>query len=202
MFGYDLPRLHAAVNDLPAALLLAAVLFDLVGWAMKRESLLWAAIWTLWAGVIGGWAAVILGELAEDRIEHGEAIHELMKVHEKLAIATMSVFTAILVYKLWRRFQLRRGEDRLLKLLSIVGLVLLVRTGMEGGEMVFDHAAGIPTARLQAEIVNRAEGHEHEAGEADHHHDEAGEAPGGTVTPAPDSTPGHVDPPGTPPHSH
>ena len=29
MFGYDWPRLHAALNDLPAALLLVAVLFDL-----------------------------------------------------------------------------------------------------------------------------------------------------------------------------
>jgi uncharacterized membrane protein len=55
MFGYDLPRWHAAVNDLPAALLIAAVLFDLVGWATKRESLVWAGIWTLRAGVIGGW---------------------------------------------------------------------------------------------------------------------------------------------------
>jgi uncharacterized membrane protein len=201
MFGYDLPRLHAAVNDLPAALLLAAVLFDLVGWAMKRESLLWAGIWTLWAGVIGGWAAVIIGELAEDTIEHGEAIHELMQTHEKLALATMSVFTAVLVYKLWRRFQLRGGEDKVLKLVSIVGLVLLVRTGMEGGEMVFDHAAGIPTAKLQAEVVNRAEGHEHEAGEADHHHDE-GDAAVDTSAPPPESTQAHVDPPGTPPHTH
>ncbi|HMA40120.1 MAG TPA: DUF2231 domain-containing protein, partial [Gemmatimonadales bacterium] len=82
MFGYDLPRLHAAVNDLPAALLLAAVLFDLMGWILKRDSLVWAGIWTLWAGVVGGWAAVILGELAEEKIDHGEAIHEIMTTHE------------------------------------------------------------------------------------------------------------------------
>ena len=31
MLGYDWPRLHAALNDLPAALLLVAVLFDLAG---------------------------------------------------------------------------------------------------------------------------------------------------------------------------
>jgi uncharacterized membrane protein len=194
MLGYDLPRLHAAVNDLPAALLLAAVLFDLVGWLLKRDSLTWAGIWTLWAGVIGGWAAVILGELAEDAVEHGDAAHEIMGVHEKLALITMSLFTLVLVWKLWRRFQLRSSEDRALKLLMIVGLVLLVRTGMEGGELVFDHAVGIPTAKLQAEIQNRAAGHHHEAGEADDH-DEAG--------PAHDSAaPAHVDPPGTPPHTH
>ena len=31
MLGYDWPRLHAALNDLPTALLLTALLFDLVG---------------------------------------------------------------------------------------------------------------------------------------------------------------------------
>jgi len=79
MLGYDAPRWHAVLNDLPAALLLVAVLFDLAAAATKRESLAWAAIWTLWAGVIGGWAAVIAGELAADAIEHGDAIHEIMR---------------------------------------------------------------------------------------------------------------------------
>jgi len=64
MLGYDAPRWHAAINDLPVALLLAAVVFDLGAAVWKRESLKWAGIWTLWAGVIGGWAAVVAGELA------------------------------------------------------------------------------------------------------------------------------------------
>jgi len=50
MLGYDAPRWHAVLNDLPAALLLVAVLFDLAAAATKRESLAWAGIWTLWAG--------------------------------------------------------------------------------------------------------------------------------------------------------
>ena len=161
---------------------------------MKRDSLVWAGIWTLWAGVIGGWAAVILGLLAEDKIDHGEAIHDLMEAHQTWGIVTMIVFTVVLAWKLWRRFQLRGGEDKLLKLVSLVGLAILVRVGMLGGDMVFDHAAGIPTAKIEAEIQNREAGHQHEAGEADHDHD----APA-----APESLPHtHVDPPGTPPHTH
>ncbi|MDF3052578.1 MAG: hypothetical protein K0S19_683, partial [Geminicoccaceae bacterium] len=34
----DWPRLHAALNDLPIALLLGAVLFDVVALATRRES--------------------------------------------------------------------------------------------------------------------------------------------------------------------
>src|SRR2546429_317243 len=61
MLGYVWPRFHAAVNDLPAALLFVTVLFDLGAWVTKRDSLKSAAVWTLWAGVIGGWVAVLAG---------------------------------------------------------------------------------------------------------------------------------------------
>src|SRR2546428_8152274 len=54
MLGYDWPRFHAAVNDLPAALLFTTVLFDVAAGVTKRASLQAAALWTLWAGVVGG----------------------------------------------------------------------------------------------------------------------------------------------------
>src|ERR1051326_7221164 len=148
MFGYDLPRLHAALNDLPPALLLCAVFFDLAGWLLKRESLVWAGIWTLWTGVIGGWAAVIAGELAEDKIEHGEAIHELMESHEKYALIAMSIFTVVLAWKLWRRFQQSGLEDRILKLISLFGLAILIRTAQIGGEPPFDPAGRVATPQI------------------------------------------------------
>ena len=133
IFGYDMPRLHAALNDLPAALLVVAVLFELAAWAWKRESLKWAALWTLWAGVIGGWAAVIAGELAEDAIA----------------------------------------------------------TGVYGGKLMFEHAAGIPTKTMQAEMQDREKAHHHEEGEAEEHeHPSAGT----------DTT--HHDASGTSSHTH
>src|SRR5258705_880769 len=71
MLGYNAARWHAVLNDLPAALLLVAVLFDLAAAATKRESLMWAGIWTLWAGVIGGWAAVVAGQTPFPTHQHG-----------------------------------------------------------------------------------------------------------------------------------
>src|SRR5256886_5217500 len=134
MFGYDWPRFHAAVNDLPAALLLVTVLFDLGAWLTKRESLKAAALWTLWAGVIGGWVAVLAGEQAEDAIEHGEAIHELMETHETLALVTMGIFTVVLAWKLFRRARLTPPEEAGLRLLGVAGLVTGVWAGAVGGE--------------------------------------------------------------------
>ena len=191
MFGYDWPRFHAAVNDLPAALLFVTVLFDLGAWITKRDSLKSAAVWTLWAGVIGGWVAVLAGLQAEDVIEHGEAIHELMETHETLALTTMGIFTVVLAWKLFRRSKLTSAEEAGLRVLSVAGFVAIIWTCVLGAKLMFDHAAGIPNATLQTEIENREAGHHHEAGEAEgqEHEDTAKAA-------------GHTHAPATPPHKH
>jgi uncharacterized membrane protein len=191
MFGYDAARWHAILNDLPAALLTVAVLFDIAAAATKRESLMWAAIWTLWAGVIGGWAAVVAGKLAARTIEHGEAIHEIMDKHQNMALITMALFTVVLAWRLVRRFQMPPQELALTRMLSIVGIAALVWTGILGGRLVFDHAAGIPSRTLQAELENREAGHQHQPGE-EH------AAPADTTK----ASAPHTHPPGTPAHSH
>lgn len=186
MFGCDAARLHAALNDLPAALLVVAVLFDLAAGITRRESLRAAGLWTLWAGVIGGWAAVIAGELAEEAIDHGSAIHDLMERHERLALITMIVFTAVLGWKLWRRARLGPAEEWGLRIAGVAGVVGLVVVGAIGGRLVFEHAAGVPTERMKAELIDR------------------GALPVGVVVDSAAKPQGHQDPPPpeTPPHEH
>ena len=195
MLGYDAARWHAVLNDFPAALLVVAVAFDFAAAITKRESLMWAAIWTLWAGVIGGWVAVVAGKLASGSIEHGEAIHEIMEKHENMALITMSLFTVVLGWRLIRRFQMPAQEQVLTRVLSVIGIAGLVWTGILGGRLMFEHAAGIPSRTLQAEIKNREEGHHHEAGEE---HEHAADSLSDTTK----RTAPHTHPPGTPPHSH
>lgn len=183
MFGFDPVRLHAALNDLPTALLVAAVLFDLGAWLLKRESLAWAGLWALWAGVVGGWAAVFLGNLAEDAIDHGDAMHEVMERHESLALIVMSVFTAILLWKLWRRTERTGLEEWVLRALSVAGVGGLIVVARLGGDLVFKHAAGIPSDRMIEELKDRGAlpaagdslrepsgSHTHEPGTAPHAH--------------------------------
>ena len=69
MLEYTWAKAHAALNDLPAALFLAAVLFELAGWALRRETLRAVGFWSLWAGVVGGWMAYVAGRMAEDSID-------------------------------------------------------------------------------------------------------------------------------------
>src|SRR5512144_1318065 len=102
MFGYDWPRLHAALNDLPAALLIGAVLFDLLAAATRRVGLRIASFWTLMLGTLGAAVAVISGLQAEDHIAHGEAVHRLMETHETLAFVTAGIFAVLALWRLLR----------------------------------------------------------------------------------------------------
>jgi uncharacterized membrane protein len=193
MLGYDWPRLHAALNDLPTALLLTAVVFDLLALAMRRESLRQVSFWTLVVGAVGGAAAVLSGLQAEEHISHGDAVHRVMETHELLAFVTLAVFGILALWRIVRERRMGSRERTANVILSIAGVGVLFATAIYGGRLVFQHAAGIPTPALEAELQERGEGHHHAAGEE---HD----------TPAADSLPetpaGHVDPPGTPPHEH
>jgi uncharacterized membrane protein len=209
MLGYDWPRLHAALNDLPAALLLAAVLFDLAGTITKRPALRNAGFWTLVLGAIGGAAAVISGLQAEDHIAHGEAVHRVMETHEELALITLGIFAVLAIWRILRESRMGHTERTVALAISLGGLGVLIATASYGGRLVFEHAAGIPTEVLQDEMHERAEGHHHGAGEqeaAGHDDDHDHPAPGGSPTgapaavPAPDSAGAHTHAPGTPPH--
>ncbi|HEX7919110.1 MAG TPA: DUF2231 domain-containing protein, partial [Gemmatimonadales bacterium] len=161
MFGYDWPRLHAALNDLPAALLLVAVLFDLASLILRRPMLRVAGFWTLVAGAIGGVLAVLSGLQAEDHIAHGEAVHQLMETHEELALITLGIFAVVALWRIVRESRMGGTERGLVLALSVGGVGVLITTAVYGGKMVFDHAAGIPTPVLEAEMHERAEGHHH-----------------------------------------
>lgn len=208
MFGYDWPRLHAALNDLPAALLLVAVLFDLAGAVTRRPGLRSAGYWTLIAGALGAVLAVISGLQAEEHIAHGEAVHQVMEVHEQLALITLGIFAVVTLWRIVRETRMGDGERAASLAVSVGGAGMLLATAMYGGRLVFDHAAGIPTPVLQAEMHERSEGHHHSggaegdgAGPDDDHDRAAPAATADSVAPASTAEPaGHTHAPGTPPH--
>jgi uncharacterized membrane protein len=198
MLGYDWPQLHAALNDLPTALLLTAVLFELIGVVARRPALRQASFWTLIAGAIGGAAAVISGLQAEGHIEHGEAVHRVMETHEQLGLITLGIFGVLALWRIVRERRMGSLERALMLILSLGGAGVLFVTANYGGRLIFEHAAAIPSRVLQAELQERTEEHEHGADVAPHIDTMAG-----TRAPAPARTAQpHVDRPGTPPHSH
>src|SRR5919106_1828713 len=208
MFGYDWPRLHAALNDLPAALLLVAALFELLALATRKDSFRQVSFWTLIVGAIGGAAAVLSGLQAEETIAHGDAVHRVMETHELLGFITLAIFGVLALWRIWREKRMGTTERALALALSLGGAGVLIATATYGGRLVFDHAAGIPTEVLTSETRERAEDHEHAMGEGhgddDGHEQQPAAAPvaGDSAAASAPAAGDHVDPPGTPPHSH
>jgi uncharacterized membrane protein len=196
MLGYDWPRLHAALNDLPTALLLTAVLFDLTALVARRESLRRVGFWTMVVGAIGGAAAVISGLQAEEHIAHGEAVHRVMETHEELALITLGVFGVLALWRIVRERRMGSRERAIALIFSVGGVGILFATAVYGGKLIFEHAAAIPSDVLQEELHERTEGHHHD-GEAD-----APPTSQDSAAPAPQPKSEHLDPPGTRPHSH
>jgi uncharacterized membrane protein len=165
VLGYDLPRLHAALNDLPPALLPISVLFDLLGLVFKRESLKAAGFWTLVVGALGTAAAVVSGLLAEDAVQHSEQAHEIMETHETLALVVLAIFGLLAIWRIARRGVWRDREQPFALAAGVIGVALVVYAASLGGKLVFDHGLGIRTERLQQIPAERG-GHEHDEHEA------------------------------------
>jgi uncharacterized membrane protein len=205
MFGYDWPRLHAALNDLPTALLVTAALFELLALATRREAFRQVSFWTLIVGALGGVAAVLSGLQAEENIDHGDAVHRVMETHELLAFVTLGIFGVLALWRILRERRMGSGERALALAATLGGAGVLTATSVYGGRLVFEHAAGIPTDVLTAESRSRTQGHEHAPGQEhgdDGHAHEAAPVAGASDSAGSTAPAGHVDPPGTPPHSH
>ena len=156
MLGYEIARVHAALNDLPPALLPMAVLFDLLGAFLKRESLKAAGFWTLLAGVLGTGGAIVTGLLAEDATPHGAEAHAIMETHETLAFLVLGLFAILAVWRLVRKGVWGEKEQPVALTAGVIGVALIVVTAMFGGRLVFEHGVGIPTPALEAAALERS----------------------------------------------
>jgi uncharacterized membrane protein len=199
MFFDTAAEWHAALNDLPPTLFLASVAFDWLGSATKRDTLKAAGFWALVAGVVGAAAAIVSGLVAEDSIEHSEAVHQIMGRHETWAIAVSVTFALLAAWRIWRKGVLGPQERPTYLFAASLAALGIIYVAHLGGTMVFRHGAGVPTAVMQEELTGRAEGHHHEAGEE---HEEAEHSHAAPDSGAAKADTGHTHPPGTPPHSH
>lgn len=179
MMWNTVAELHAALNDLPPALLLASVIFDITGHVTRRDSLRAAGFWTLMGAAVGAVLALISGLRAEDVIEHGSAMHRFVERHETLAIIFTVFVLGLAAWRIVRGQAFGRGEDRGYLAASVIGLLGVVWVASVGGTIMFEHAGGIETRILESSLEDRQAGHAHEPGAEDHEH-----------------------PPGTPEHEH
>jgi uncharacterized membrane protein len=191
-------ELHAALNDLPAVLLLLALAFEIAGGITKRESLRATGFWMLTAGGGGALLALISGLRAEESIEHGGSVHLVMERHETLAITTTVIFVGLAAWRIWRRRAMPSRERAVFLGVGTLGVLFLLWTAHLGGTIVFRHGGGIPSSVMEGAMQERTTGHSHAPGEE---HDVApgDEARGAEGAEAAEE---HTHAPDTPAHEH
>lgn len=164
---------HAALNDIAPTLFIVGVIFEVLGYVTKRQSLTNAGYWALIGAAAGAVLAVWSGLGAEDVIDHGSVVHRSIERHQTLAI-TFTVFViAMTTWRVWKGPTLDARRFKQYLAFAAFGTVGILWTAKVGGGIMFDHAGGIETRILQSALTERTAGHVHAPGE-EHDDDEPG----------------------------
>ncbi len=133
---------HPLIVHFPIALLLAAVLLDLLALALRRPGLHRVALWNLSLGTVGAAVAVLTGLQVEDIAKHSFEIWKVLELHKRLGITTLILGIMALALRLRYRDQLSPR----LRLLSLI--IMLAMTGtlaygaFLGGRLVYEFGVG------------------------------------------------------------
>jgi len=134
--------LHPLVVHFPIALLLTALALDALALLLRRPSLHRVALWNLCLGTAGAAVAVLTGLRAAEVARHSFDIHRIMELHRKLGIATVSLGSLLVAWRLWRRDRLT-SRSRLLVLLLMLAMGSTLAYGAYlGGRMVYEFGVG------------------------------------------------------------
>jgi uncharacterized membrane protein len=136
-------RLHPMLVHFPIALLFTSVLFDAAGTWFTRENFRDGALWLLILGLLGGVAAAIAGDWAEEAAEKAGMAESMIETHETLAFVTLGIFGVLLLGRLVLRNQFTRKTMVPYFLIAAIGLGTLSATGHYGGDLVYEHGAGV-----------------------------------------------------------
>ncbi|SMF95760.1 Uncharacterized membrane protein [Methylomagnum ishizawai] len=165
-------NIHPMVVHFPIAFIVAFFLLEIAGVAMQRQ------VWRQWAsgmlycGAIGAVLAVAAGLVAEDRVPHGAAVHEIMEWHERLGITVAVLTVGMAIWRAVAKENLAGMAQALHFFLAGLIVTCLVFGTDLGGLMVYQYGVGVKG------LQSADEHHHHEGGK-----DEA--AAGSTAAPEP-----------------
>lgn len=142
---------HPVAVHLPLIAFVLAVLMDLLDKWRTGSGYRRAATLLWWLALAGAATAVATGLWAYGRVEHSDRAHQVMTLHRNLALGVIAALSVAALLR-WRR-----PGSLLAALLGIGGVLGLGGVGFLGGELVFQHALGMETSRLQAIVRERGE---------------------------------------------
>jgi len=140
---------HPLSVHFPIALLLAGLLFVVIGALLKRHTLRVNGYLLIGLGTVGAWIAVFTGNLADGAVSRELCDPTVLERHERGGTVVALVFSAALLVigmmylKVLTRF--RKLLFSVVVALLLLGSGYLVYTGHLGAKLVYQQAAGVYT---------------------------------------------------------
>ena len=167
----NIALLHPIVNHFTIALFIVAVVLDIIGLLTKKEYFHTAGWINLVFAAISGVLSLITGLLAEGKVTHSEAAHEIIETHEALGFVIVGCIVVLLVWRLVLKGKFPVKAMILYLLIGLAGIGVMIRSAFLGGELVFVHGVAVEAVPVNPEEAGHH--HEHESGiqseEMEHH---------------------------------
>jgi len=136
---------HPQVVHFAIALLLTALLTDILSYFLQKEFFNRVTLFLLALGTVAAFAAVQTGQQAEEADEIISGIDAVLDQHENAGEWILRIFGAVLLMRIVL-FVLKKeiAVVRLgLTLLMVVGAFFIYQAGLFGGQMVYSWGAGV-----------------------------------------------------------
>jgi uncharacterized membrane protein/FtsH-binding integral membrane protein len=143
--------LHPKLVHVPLILLLAGLLFDLVGVVARSERAHWAARALTCVGTVGLLFAFICGIYAEVWAGRAGIPHHAIEFHEITANVASWGFVVLAAWRLFLK-PANRGWMALYVLIGLAWYLLLILTAWLGGALVYEYGAAVTGARANSAL--------------------------------------------------
>jgi uncharacterized membrane protein len=139
-------QLHPVVDHFSIALLVVAVLIDIVALIFsQRPSLRHTALTLMIIGALAAAGSYATGDVEGDRVWDlvtGKA-HDVLKLHAQIGYYLMIVFAVLALWRiLIEAFGFMRGTRQIYLALAVVAVIGLIYQGSLGGELVYTWGVG------------------------------------------------------------
>ena len=141
-----MPNIHPMMIHFPIALIITTLVVDVLGVALRKKSFTVAGTITTAGALIGAIVAVLTGLFAEDSSWIPGAAHEILETHELFGFIALGVIAMMAVMRLALHDRLTGGLRWLMILMGTIATGVIIFGAYLGGEMVYNHGAGVKAA--------------------------------------------------------
>ncbi len=134
-------NIHPMFVHFPLALLSVGLLFDALGYFLKKQSLSYAGWWCFSLGVVSAIVTVFTGMQAHDTVSVGKEAHEIMEQHEHFQTYSTIVFVGLLI---WRSITWK-AVPRLpivYFIVTAIAVAAILYGAHYGGRLVYEYGVG------------------------------------------------------------